>query len=480
MDLTRRPFEVPPDFATYAERHNIYDTLEGLMKTLLIEQPQDVFATMKEFLQRKAVLNVILFGPPGSGKSTLATKIVEKLGVVNVDAAQVVRSNIAEGTELGVKAKSFTAKGDVVPDDVVTECVLDQLKSAECRDKGWVLHGFPNTRDQALALQMAGFLCTHLINLTLTDDVCALRCKGKRVDRSTGQVYHTDFAPPPLGIDVQEDPECAEDRVSDRLRRFRRHEFATCNSFAKYKRTIDAHRPVEDVFDAVWHQLCIRPKSNAPMIPRVAILGPTGAGKTVQASTLASIYSAVHVNADILVKTAISSGSKIGQTLKSYTDKNMQIPDSMLVKLVIEKLWDKECVTRGWVLDGFPHTRAQAEALAKEGFTPSRVVFLDLPGTSALERLSLRRIDPVTGQRYHLSRRPPPNAKVEERLLQHPSDEESEIQRRLMNYAAFESELKSYFTQHTVIDAENNHENVFELIEGYLVRPALSHPTQEP
>ena len=92
-----------------------------------------------------------------------------------------------------------------------------------------------------------------------------------------------------------------------------------------------------------------------------------------------------------LMRKEISAESKLGTALRPYLDRGMMVPDNLVGLVVKERLWKQDCVTRGWVLDAYPNTRSQAELLAKDGFQPTRTIFLELPGKLSLERLCLRR-----------------------------------------------------------------------------------------
>jgi adenylate kinase len=96
-------------------------------------------------------MRLVLLGPPGAGKGTQAALLRDKLGVPHVATGDIFRSNIAEGTELGVLAKVFIDRGDLVPDEVVIAMVTDRLTADDCAD-GFLLDGFPRTAPQAEAL----------------------------------------------------------------------------------------------------------------------------------------------------------------------------------------------------------------------------------------------------------------------------------------------------------------------------------------
>ena len=116
------------------------------------------------------MLNLVLFGPPGAGKGTQAEFLIDSFGLIHLSTGDLLRSEIADGTELGLKAKSFMDKGELVPDDVVIGMIKSKLENNR-NAKGFIFDGFPRTVDQAKALDtllndngtpMSGMLCLEV------------------------------------------------------------------------------------------------------------------------------------------------------------------------------------------------------------------------------------------------------------------------------------------------------------------------------
>ena len=99
-------------------------------------------------------MKLILLGAPGAGKGTQAEKIVEKYGIPAISTGNILRAAVKEGTEMGLKAKSFMDAGGLVPDEVVIGIIKDRLKEKDC-ENGFILDGFPRTIPQAQALEDA-------------------------------------------------------------------------------------------------------------------------------------------------------------------------------------------------------------------------------------------------------------------------------------------------------------------------------------
>ncbi|WJY27030.1 MULTISPECIES: adenylate kinase [Sporosarcina] len=144
-------------------------------------------------------MNIVLMGLPGAGKGTQADKIVEKYGIPHISTGDMFRAAIQEGTELGVKAKSYMDQGALVPDEVTIGIVSERLRKPDC-DNGFLLDGFPRTVAQAEALDgiMAGMnrKIDPVLNIEVDKDLLVARLTGRRICKVCGASYHLEFNPP--------------------------------------------------------------------------------------------------------------------------------------------------------------------------------------------------------------------------------------------------------------------------------------------
>lgn len=142
---------------------------------------------------------VVLLGPPASGKGTQAARLREALSLPHVASGDLFRENLKNETELGLKAKSYMDRGELVPDDVTIAMVMDRLSRPDCAG-GALLDGFPRTIAQAEALDRELAARGHKIgivpNIVVPDDVLVERVSGRRLCRSCGESYHVRFNPP--------------------------------------------------------------------------------------------------------------------------------------------------------------------------------------------------------------------------------------------------------------------------------------------
>jgi len=140
-------------------------------------------------------MNIILLGAPGAGKGTQAEKICEKLSIPAISTGNILREAMADGTEMGVKAKAFIDAGKLVPDEVVIGIIDDRLKKDDCKN-GFILDGFPRTIPQAEALDKMGVRIDRVIEIHVPDEKIAARLSGRRVCLKCGATYHTEYKKP--------------------------------------------------------------------------------------------------------------------------------------------------------------------------------------------------------------------------------------------------------------------------------------------
>lgn len=140
-------------------------------------------------------MNLILLGAPGAGKGTQAEKICEKLGIPAISTGNMLREAMSNGTEMGLKAKSFIDAGKLVPDEVVIGIIRERLQADDCKN-GFILDGFPRTIPQAEALDAMGVRIDRVIDIEVPDEKIAARLSGRRVCLKCGATYHTEYKKP--------------------------------------------------------------------------------------------------------------------------------------------------------------------------------------------------------------------------------------------------------------------------------------------
>ena len=144
-------------------------------------------------------MNIVLMGLPGAGKGTQADKIIEKYDIPHISTGDMFRAAMKEETELGLKAKSFMDKGELVPDEVTIGIVRERLGKPDC-EEGFLLDGFPRTVPQAEALESllaeTGRRVEHVVNIQVDQEELLTRLTGRRICQQCGATYHVVFNPP--------------------------------------------------------------------------------------------------------------------------------------------------------------------------------------------------------------------------------------------------------------------------------------------
>ncbi|MCX8117916.1 MAG: adenylate kinase [Desulfobacterota bacterium] len=144
-------------------------------------------------------MNLILLGPPGAGKGTQAQRIVGHFHIPQISTGDILRAAVREASPLGIRAKQFMDRGELVPDEVVIGIIEERLKADDCQ-AGFILDGFPRTLPQAEALQSLlaklGKRIDHVLNIEVETDELVRRLTGRRTCRECGAMFHVLFHPP--------------------------------------------------------------------------------------------------------------------------------------------------------------------------------------------------------------------------------------------------------------------------------------------
>tara|TARA_B100000287_G_C20655846_1_gene788529 strand:+ start:1681 stop:2328 length:648 start_codon:yes stop_codon:yes gene_type:complete len=173
-------------------------------------------------------MRIMLLGPPGGGKGTQAKYIENKWNIPQISTGDMLRENVKNNTDLGIEAKNYMEKGELVPDQVILNMMENRLQKNDCAS-GYILDGFPRTIPQAEGL-------TNLLNnikqqldivilLNLDDEIIVKRMSGRRVHAESGRVYHVEYNPPKIenkddvtGEDLIIRPDDQESTVRNRLK----------------------------------------------------------------------------------------------------------------------------------------------------------------------------------------------------------------------------------------------------------------------
>ncbi|ETP55231.1 hypothetical protein F442_00203 [Phytophthora nicotianae P10297] len=357
--------------------------------------------------------NIIVLGPTGAGKSTQSTRLAREFGVVYVCTGDLLREAANDPTNQHADLSRFISAGDLVPDDVVKDIVLNRLTQPDCKTRGWLLEGYPRTDTQARVLLSQGAKPDLVAILELSDDDASQRD----------------------GVGAREAP------VGRRLAVYREHREAVQQNFVKISTIIhvDAAKSRDATTKKLVHEIHRARGSRGPLRvrnpPRLIITGAPASGKGTQCELLVRALHVVHLSTGDMLRQAIRDCTSLGNQAQSYMDNGQLVPDELIVNVVLERLAQPDCKTQGWLLDGFPRTEAQAQALLAARIIPDCVLALDVPDDEVVKRIAGRRLDPQTGKTYHMEFNPPPSD-VAERVIQRTDDTEETVRTRLEQFHA--------------------------------------------
>ena len=204
-------------------------------------------------------MRIMLLGPPGGGKGTQAKYIEQKWSIPQISTGDMLRENVKNKTILGMEAKSYMEKGELVPDHIILNMMEGRLLNDDCKS-GYILDGFPRTIPQAEGLtSLLDTINQQLdivILLKLDDEIIVERMGGRRVHPDSGRIYHIEYNPPKVenkddvtGEDLIIRPDDQEDTVRNRLKVYENQTSPLIEYYNKFNilNTIDANGNIEEI-----------------------------------------------------------------------------------------------------------------------------------------------------------------------------------------------------------------------------------------
>ena len=200
-------------------------------------------------------MKLIFLGAPGAGKGTQAEIIASELKIPTISTGNIIREALANGTEMGLKAKSFIEAGKLVPDDVVIGIIKDRLAADDCAG-GFILDGFPRTIPQAEALDNMGVIIDKVVDIDVPDENIVNRMSGRRVCKACGSSYHIENKKPKVegvcdacGGELQIRKDDAPETVLDRLNVYHEQTEPLKDYYAKCGklRSVEGTAPIKEI-----------------------------------------------------------------------------------------------------------------------------------------------------------------------------------------------------------------------------------------
>jgi adenylate kinase len=208
-------------------------------------------------------MKIIMLGAPGAGKGTQAQMIADKFNIPHISTGDIFRANIKNGTELGKKAKEFMDKGQLVPDELTVQPLLDRVANDDCKN-GYVLDGFPRTIPQADVLDSEltklGDKVDFAINVDVPDENIVRRMSGRRACLKCGATYHIEHIPPKkegicdkCGSELVQREDDKPETVQNRLSVYHEQTQPLIDYYDKKNilKTVDGTKDMQEVFSNI-------------------------------------------------------------------------------------------------------------------------------------------------------------------------------------------------------------------------------------
>jgi len=342
------------------------------------------------------VHKIIICGPPASGKGTQCRMMKQQFGVIHISSGALLRAEKKKSSELGLKAKEYMDKGELVPDNLVIDIVKRRVSQPDCVKCGWLLDGFPRTKTQATALKEAGIFPTSFVLLDVPDAVLVERVVGRRMDPVTGKTYHMKFFPPEskkVKARLTRRTDDTEAKVQVRIGNYHKCITAIRGQYKEIEVIINGNQSKQVVFNEILSNLSRKPTPCVvKLVPKIIITGSRSSGKTTQCKRISAKFGVMYLHMrDVLNEHKIQAPVSASNAVISLKARLTRI----------------DCVKKGWVLDGYPETSIEAEALCDVDIRADMLIVLQVDDSVASDRIVTARVDAVTGTSYVVKHHPP-------------------------------------------------------------------------
>jgi len=381
------------------------------------------------------MFNIALFGPPGAGKGTQSKKLMKAYNLAYISTGDILREEIAEGSDLGLKAKDVIERGGLVSDEIIVQIIERKIQGTPDVN-GFLFDGFPRTVVQAYILEGLLLKLNTSLNCMISLEVPQELLLKRMMSRSKKENRADDTT----------------NIIKNRLNEYQNKTLPVAD-FYKEKNiyyAVDGVGEVEEIFERITN---VVEHSLTKEWLNIVLYGPPGSGKGTQGKLLAERYNLVYISTGSLLRKEIEKGTEMGKNAKEYMEKGDIVPDEIAIKL-IENQIKTHPDARGFFFKGFPRTIVQAYILdgllRKLNTSINMVINLDIPTLESIKRLSAR-------SRTQNKR---------------PYDKDTEvIINRLERFEEYSSPLMNYYRKqkaiHT-IEGKGSEEQVFHRIAGII------------
>jgi adenylate kinase len=436
-------------------------------------------------------MHIALLGPSGSGKGSHAAKLATRFDLLHVVSGELFRANLEKRTAVGLLARRYMAQGELVPDEV-TDAMMEEWLWQIAPERGVLFDGFPRTVAQAQFLDdlfpTMGRKLEAAIYLNVSDTEIQRRLGGRLVCHTCQTPYHLQLHPPAragicdrCGGELERRPDDIPELIRVRLRAFQRVRGPLLDYYQATGRLIiidgegalsQVQAALEAVIDAVRRQQArpatraetdqiqsgsgavpaLRPERRAEAGLNLVLLGGPGSGKGTQAEELHMQFALTHIATGDLFREHLKAETDLGKLARTYMDRGELVPDDVTEAMVEERLTRPDA-RAGFVLDGFPRTLPQAEALidilAQLHRQLTSVLYINVADQEIVTRLGGRRICRSCQAPYHLTFKPPAQVGICDlcggELEQRADDNPQTIRARLKTFHGQTAPLIQYY-----------------------------------
>ena len=377
-------------FATYADKHDIYSLFKAMTTKLLAELPEDPIQFMIDYIQTPKTPAVIVIAPPASGISRITRKLAQKLQAVHVSIREVIDRNIHKQTSMAAQLKSYVDKGELIPDDLITSLVLARLNEDDVKEYGWVIEGFPKTKSQAALLLKNGFAPKHLLEFDVPIHHVISRAKDLRYDPVLDKNFHL-IDDPPANTDITQSrlvvlTENESPIINRRLVKYRHQVMEIARLYKDLHVHLDFPKglfsePEGALVARILPLVGIQPITTGPRHFKIIVAGLPGSGRETISEMISRNYGCVIISPKRIILQEIAKNTTESLELAPFIDSpddgiifdglNLA-PLSRIGPLIKKYIEREDCKEKGWVMHGFPRNNEQAEYLHSMGLDSNR------------------------------------------------------------------------------------------------------------
>lgn len=444
--LRKEKLEYQDEMEKYLEENEIYEIFETMMKSLIINQPEDPIPHLLDSLQKPETKRIFIMGPPGSKRKEHILTLADNFEDFKYEAicvGDLLNKEITKKSDYGKQIVSTRKTYSYPEDDIVIELVTKRIEQLEKEKRNWIIEGFPRTRKQALALTEMKFIPDRMILLDVSDELTKERIKQNLTSEEAI---------------VEVDQEKIPSIIEDALEEYHTHIEGVKEIYKGIISCVDGNQRQDIVLQEIARTLKLKNVKSPKRAPKIILFGVPGSGKTTQAEKISQKFNVIHIQVSSLLKNNVKDYWKL-------TKDGEPLPDSVILDTVRDRIEMTDAKINGFVLDGFPLNSIQMSSLVNDwGIKPSQMIFLEVSDHKAYERLEDQMFDPVTGISYGVSSNLPTEEVVLKRLMRSPENEHHVLKKSIKRYKEFILELQEKLKaeQNTTINGENDAETVFK------------------